>query len=171
MFSWSKKAVDERVRHAQNEIYREVYNVITIICSLSIIMKFFIFGISTNTIYTELIILLGGGFYYVYRSAQLGLFSDEVEMHDASSKLTYSKKTVIYGVTLGCFIALAMGINSAVSYADSTGQAIFYFISISLISLFIYAPFLAAFLFIGYYTTKKKSDKVNKKNLEDYDEW
>lgn len=168
---WHKKIIDERVRNMQNQIYREVYNVITLICCLSIAYKFITIGISFQAISTEFFVLIGGSLYYVLRSAQLGLFSDEVEMHDANSKIKYSKKTILYGALLGLFIALSMGINSAVSYADSTEQAIYYFFLVSFVSLCIYAPFFTAFLYVGYYTSKKKSDKVNKKNLEEHDEW
>ena len=166
-----KQLVDERVHNTQNQIYREIYKMITVICCVSIAIKFLTIGISSEVILTELTILISGGFYYTFRSAQMGLFSDEVEMHDANSKMTYRRKTIIYGIILGLIIALFMGINSAVNYADNTQQAVSYFFTVFLFSLFIYAPFLAAFLFIGYYTTKKKSDKVNEKNLEDPDEW
>lgn len=168
---WRKQAIDERVRNAQNQIYREVYNVITLICCVSIAVKFITIGVSLDVILTELVILIGGSSYYAFRSTQLGLFSDVVEMHDATSKISYSKKTILYGIIVGLVIALFMGINSAVSYADSTQQSIYYFFLVFLVSLCIYAPFFTAFLYISYYTTKKKSDKVNEKNLEDPDEW
>ncbi|MER1986255.1 MAG: DUF6773 family protein [Solibacillus sp.] len=168
---WRKQVVDERVRNAQNKIYREVYNVITLICCISIAVKFITIGVSFEVILTEFIILIGGSSYYGFRSTQLGLFSDEVEMHDATSKIPYRKKTILYGIIFGLVIALFMGINSAVNYADSTQQGIYYFFLVSLVSLFIYVPFLTAFLYVSYYTTKKKSDKVNEKNLEDPDEW
>ncbi|MER2108275.1 MAG: DUF6773 family protein [Solibacillus sp.] len=168
---WRKQVADERVRNAQNKIYREVYNVITLICCISIAVKFITIGVSFEVILTEFIILIGGSSYYAFRSTQLGLFSDEVEMHDATSKIPYRKKTILYGIIFGLVIALFMGINSAVNYADSTQQGIYYFASVFIFSIIIYAPFFAAFLFTGYYTSKKKSDKVNEKNLEDPDEW
>lgn len=170
MFFQKKQPVDERVRNAQNQIYREIYHFIMVICCISIVVKFITQGVSTGLVSTELMILIGGGVYYTMRSAQLGVFSDEVEMHDAHSKLPYSKKTLLYGVLSGILIALFMGLNSATNYANSTEQAIHYFILVFFVSLFIYAPFFALFLYAGYYTTKKKSDKVNEKNLEDPDE-
>lgn len=166
-----KQLVDERVYNMQNKIYREMYHVIMLICCISIVLKFINKGFSFNNVLLECVILFVGGVYYTLRSAQLGVFSDEVEMHDATSKINYRKKMIIYGIALGCFIALAMGTNSAVNYADTNAQALVYFFSVALISLFIYAPFFSLALFLSYYTTKKKSDKVNKKNLEDPDEW
>ena len=66
----------------------------------------------------ELVILIVGGVYFLARSIFLGVFWDELEIHDRTSKTPMSKQTIFRSVGLALLIAIIMGINSAVSYAD-----------------------------------------------------
>ncbi|WP_339196460.1 DUF6773 family protein [Solibacillus sp. FSL R5-0449] len=167
---WNKKIVDERVYNTQNKIYREIYILTMIIVIASIAVKFYLSGVSMESVATEMVILICGSLYYGFRSAQLGVFSDEVELHDANSKFSYSTKQLIVGSGLGLVIALFMGINSAYQYADSSSQAIEYFFLVFIVSLMIYVPFYLLLLFGAYKSALNKSQKVNSKMLEEDDD-
>ena len=169
---FKRKMVDERVQNIQNKIYREIYNIVSIICFISLIVKTVIFELGIEHVATELIVLTVSGIYYCYRAMYTGVLSEEVEIHDANSKLRYSTKTIFIGIFTGVVIALAMGLNSALNYADSNAQAIEYFFMVFFVSLLIYVPFLALFLFIGHQSAVKKSQQVNDKMLkDDEDAW
>lgn len=167
---WNKKMVDERVYNTQNKIYREIYILTLIIVIVSIGVKFYRFGVSMESVATEMVILICASLYYGFRSSQLGVFSDEVELHDASSKFSYSTKQLIIGSGLGLVIALFMGINSAYQYADSSSQAIEYFFVVFIVSLIIYVPLYLLLLFAAYKSALNKSQKVNSKMLEEDDD-
>lgn len=169
---FKRKIVDERVQNTQNRIYREIYYIVTIICFISLIAKSVIFDRGIEFVATELIVLAVCSIYYCYRAMYTGVLSEEVEIHDANSKFRYSTKTVFIGILSGVVIALTMGLNSGIHYADSNAQAIEYFFMVFLISLLIYAPFLALFLFIGHQSAVKKSKQINDKMLkDDEDTW
>ena len=167
---WNKKMVDERVYNTQNKIYREIYILTLIIVIVSIGVKFYRFGVSMESVATEMVILICASLYYGFRSSQLGVFSDEVELHDANSKFSYSTKQLIIGIGLGLVIALFMGINSAYQYADSSSQAIEYFFVVFIVSLIIYVPLYLLLLFAAYKSALNKSQKVNSKMLEEDDD-
>ncbi|MUV37565.1 hypothetical protein JNUCC1_01371 [Lentibacillus sp. JNUCC-1] len=164
-----KKNEDERIVNVRNKIYAELYIVVIVICMSSIIIKQFVYDMSTehNRIYTELIILIGGGVYYLFRSARLGIYSAEVELHDRTSKWSMRKKTLVISIALGIGMALAFGINSAVQYADGVGQSIYYFFMVAFVSLMIYLPFFIIILVVTNEVAKRKSDEVVDKMLDD----
>lgn len=169
---FKQKIVDERVQNMQNKIYREIYYIVSIFCLISLIGKTVIYGGGFEHIATELIILLVCGIYYSIRGMYSGVLSEEVEIHDANSKYRFSTKTIVIGILCGVVIALAMALNSAINYADSNAQALEYFFIVFLVSLGIYAPFLAVFLFIAQQSAVKKSKQINDKMLEDEEnEW
>lgn len=162
-----KKIVDERITNAQNKIYREIYMLVMLVCVISIVTKFILNGYDTDLIQLESFILFGSGVYYLARSVQMGLFSDEVELHNQNSKIGFNKISIIVGAVVGLLIAVLMGINSAYNYADSTVQAIEYFFVVGLVCIMMYVPFLVLVLYVGSKTMKKASDNVNKKMLEE----
>ncbi|MGE7841074.1 DUF6773 family protein [Lysinibacillus sp. NPDC093712] len=162
-----KKQVDERVKNLQNKIYKEVYVLIMIVCSISILIKFFKMGVSLDNVITEWLIIFISSVYYYVRTAYLGILTDEIEVHDSNSKVKLGTKNVLFGVAFGLVFAIMLGLNSAFNYADSTQQAIEYFFVVFLVSLLIYVPFFAGFLGLSYMAAKKKSDQVVQKNLED----
>ena len=100
-------------------------------------------------------IIIVSGVYYLARSIFLGVYWDEVELHDRSSKVPMSNKTIFTSVGLSLFIAIFMGINSAVNYADSTSQGLWYFVMVLLVSIAIYLP-VFLLLFGGIYIVAKK---------------
>ncbi|MGG4267797.1 DUF6773 family protein [Peribacillus simplex] len=163
VFKRTKKITDERVENVRNKIYKEMYHIILAICLVSALIKLYKYGAGSGELYLEFVILVAGGMYYLARSIFLGVFWDEVEMHDRTSKTPMSRKTILGSVTLALFIAIFMGVNSAVSYADGTSQGVWYFVSVSFVSVMIYLPILLLF-FGGIYLLAKK---IGMKNSEE----
>lgn len=155
IFKISKRKVDERIENVRNQIYKEIYLMITIICLVSLILKIFLFDVGAKGAVLEFLILVVGGVYYLARSIFLGVYWDEVELHDRNSKIPMSNKTIFTSVGFSLFIAIFMGINSAVNYADGTSQGIWYFVLVTLVSIAIYLPVLLL-IFGGIYMVAKK---------------
>ncbi|MFJ8258228.1 DUF6773 family protein [Peribacillus asahii] len=155
LFKRTKKTTDERIENVRNKIYKEMYHVIMAICLVSFVVKMYKYGAGIEEVVLELVIVIGGGVYFLARSIFLGVFWDEVEMHDRTSKTSMSMKTIFSSVGLAFIIAVVMGINSAVSYADSSSQGLWYFTLVSFVSVIIYLPILL-FLFGGIYLLAKK---------------
>ncbi|MDW7613746.1 DUF6773 family protein [Peribacillus sp. SIMBA_075] len=163
LFKRTKKIKDERVEHVRNKIYKEMYHVILAICLVSALFKLYKYGAGSGELYLEFVIIVAGGLYYLARSIFLGVLWDEVEMHDRTSKTPMSRKTIFGTVALALIIATFLGVNSAVSYADSSSQGLWYFILVSFVSVMIYLPILLLF-FGGIYLLAKK---IGMKNSED----
>jgi len=161
------KVEDERITNMKNKIYAEIYILVSVICSISFVVKYFIYGIGIDVVATELIILILSGSYYLYRSIKLGIYSAEVEMHDSKSKWPQKKKNLYSGVALGIVIALVFGINSAVQYAEGLNQSIAYFFLTGAVSLMIYVPLFLVVLVVGHDVIKKGSDKAINKILDE----
>ncbi|USK68639.1 DUF6773 family protein [Peribacillus asahii] len=155
IFKRTKKTTDERIENVRNKIYKEMYHVIMAICLVSVVVKMYNYGVGIEAVVLELVILIVGGVYFLARSIFLGVFWDEVEMHDRTSKTSMSRKTIFSSVGLAFIIAVMMGINSAVSYADSSSQGLWYFTLVSFVSVMIYLPILLL-LFGGIYLLAKK---------------
>jgi magnesium-transporting ATPase (P-type) len=167
VFKREKKNTDERIENIRNKIFKEMYYVVMTICLISVFFKMYKFGIGESTLteeaVLELVILIVGGVYFFARSIFLGVFWDEVEIHDRTSKTPMSKKTIFISVGLASVIAIIMAVNSAVSYADSSSQALWYFILVLCVSLMIYLPFLLI-LFGGIYMLAKKISMASRKS-------
>ena len=127
-FKRPKKRVDERIENVRNQIYKEIYMIISVICLGSFFIKVLLFDVGAKGVVLELLIIIVSGVYYLARSIFLGVYWDEVELHDRSSKVPMSNKTIFTSVGLSLLIAIIMGINSAVNYADSTSQGLWYFV-------------------------------------------
>ena len=125
------------------------------ICLGSFFLKVFLFDVGAKGVVLELLIILVSGVYYLARSIFLGVYWDEVELHDRNSKVPMSNKTIFTSVGLSLLIAIIMGINSAVNYADSTSQGLWYFVLVLLVSIAIYLP-VFLLLFGGIYIVAKK---------------
>jgi len=166
---WKSKHVDERIKNQQNKIYKEIFFFVIVICLISILIKFSTQGVTLQNVVTERLIILFSVVYYCGRAAYLGIFTEEVEIHDSTSKFKLSTKLIIFGVAIGMVIATIMGVNSAFNYAESTQQAIYFFFMVFFVSLFMYSLFIAGILFLFYVLAKKKSDRVIQRMLEDED--
>ncbi|MFC4388001.1 DUF6773 family protein [Gracilibacillus marinus] len=164
---FKKKHLDERVEAEKNKIYRETYLLIAAICTISILFKFITNGISIDIIYTELIITVAASFYIAFRSTQKGIFSSDIELEEQHSKSSYIKKNLVLGIVTGVILGLIFGLNSAINYADTTGQSIYYFFLTFVTTLLFYVPVLVVILLVGYTAAKKSSDKAIERQLED----
>lgn len=104
---WFKRNAveDERIVNMKNKLYKEVYTLIMVICSISVIIKSFMLT-TTESVLLEMLIIIGGSLYFGIRSVTLGIYSDEVEIHDQKSKVSFSKRTAISGLVIGVVLAL-----------------------------------------------------------------
>ncbi|MDV2686458.1 DUF6773 family protein [Alkalihalophilus lindianensis] len=167
MALWKKKPVDERVTNMQNKIYREIYHLVMLIALVSVVVKFMTIEVTMQVVLTEFLILLGASIYYLVRATTLGIYSDEVELHDTHSKMKRSKKNFYGGLAFGVIFALIFATNSAINYAEGTQQAINYFALVFGVSLIIYAPFFILFIWVTHTAAKKKSDQINQQQLDE----
>ncbi|WP_223703055.1 DUF6773 family protein [Sutcliffiella deserti] len=170
LFRGTGKVIDERLVNMQNKVYREMYVLVLVICIVSIGVKIFFNGTNISNIATEVIILIAQGIYYMARASSLGIFTDEVEMHDRKSKTSMKMKNV-WGALVGGFaIALFFGIMSAINYADNTQESITFFFSVFFVSLLIYLPFFLILFGGTFLAAKKNSDRVVNKELQEDEE-
>lgn len=165
-----KKIVDERIVNTQNKIHREIGNIILILCAISIVIKVIIGLRGFEYIGIEMIIVFFSGVYYIVRSTQMGIYSEEVEIQNANSKINSDTRTVLTGIILGVIIGLIFGFNSAIQYADGLEQKVYYFIITFTASFLMYVPFLLFILYVLPKIAKNKSDQVNRKMLDEMDE-
>jgi hypothetical protein len=161
LFKRPKKRVDERIENVRNQIYKEIYRIISVLCLGSFFLKVLLFDVGAKGVVLELLIILVSGIYYLARSIFLGVYWDEVELHDRSSKVPMSNKTIFTSVGLSLLIAIIMGINSAVNYADSTSQGLWYFVLVLFVSIMIYLPIFLLLLGGVYIVARKISMKNN----------
>ncbi len=161
-----KKVVDERITNAQNRIYREIYFIISAICLISIFTKFFLYEISVKLVITELIVILVSSIYYMVRAASLGIFSDEIEIHDRNSRTPMSSKKIYFCLGIGVVAGLIFGVRSAIIYGDGYLNSIYTFAIVFFASLVIYLPFFLVIIVVPYFAAKRASQKVSEKDLD-----
>ncbi|GED16222.1 DUF6773 family protein [Aneurinibacillus migulanus] len=167
LFSLKRTPMDERIVHTRNMLYKEAYIIAMLLCFVSLVAKYIIYGPNIGVVATELIILMLSALYYGMRSVFLGLYSDEVEVHDRTSKLSMSKKNVIWGLGFGIAIAAFLGIRSAVVYGDGGVQSLWYFIIVLFASLMMYVPFFVGIMAIGHTLANKASKKAIHEDLDE----
>ncbi|MGJ7911710.1 DUF6773 family protein [Neobacillus sp. LXY-1] len=160
---FKRTATDERIENIRNKIFKEMYYLIMVICLVSIGIKVANHGFELKLMILELVILFLGGVYFLIRSIFLGVYWDEVEMHDRMNKTTMGTKTVWSSIGLALVIAIIFGVNSAVSYANGTTQGLWYFILVLFVSIMIYLP-IFLLLFGGVHLLAKK---ISLKNRDD----
>lgn len=152
-----KRNSDERIENVRNQIYKELWYIIFLICLGSVAFKVYKYGVGSNEIWLESLILLVGAIYSIIRSIQLGVFKDEVEMHDRHSKISMRKKNFIYSLVLSLIMALMMGVNSALSYASDGQEELEFFLISFFASIVIYLPlFLVLFVVLFEWAMKIK---------------
>ncbi len=155
---------DERIEQLKNRIYKEIYVLIAIICSVSVLWKTFAYRGEQSTL-LEVIILLAGGVYYVIRSIALGIYSDEVEVYEQSGKRSYGKRTLFTGLAIGLALALLFGIRSAALYGDENTY-VKYFALVFLVSLGLYIPLFAGGLTLMHFMANKLSRRASQSEQE-----
>ncbi|WP_251036162.1 DUF6773 family protein [Paenibacillus sp. ISL-20] len=160
---WFKKnsVEDERIVNLKNKLYKEVYTLIMIICSISVIIKSFALS-RTEPVWLEMLIILGGSLYFGIRSVAMGIYSDEVEVHDQRSKIPFRMRTAIWGLIIGVALALYFGIRSAILFGnDSSATEIKYFFIVFFVSLIIYIPLFVIVNSVIHYGANKVSQKMS----------
>lgn len=158
-FTSKKRVGDERIVQLQNVIYREMYTIVSVLCLLSIAVKYYMYGIDVKQVAIELIILLVQGLYYLGRAMSLGIISDEIEIHDRASGVPMSKKNVWIGLGTGSVLALFFGVRSAIVYGDTLSTQLAYFASVFFASFMIYVPLFVIVIMIYHYAAKKAGQK------------
>lgn len=155
---------DERIEQLKNRIYKEIYVLITIICGISVLWKTFAYR-GEQSMLLEVIILLAGGLYYGVRSIALGIYSDEVEVYEQSSKRSYGKRTLFTGLAIGLALALLIGIRSAVLYGDESTY-LKYFALVFAASLGMYIPLFAGGMTLMHFMANKLSRNASQNDQE-----
>lgn len=163
------KQVDERIVNIRNQIYKETHIGIMILCSVSILIKYICYGPNLGNVATELVITFASALYFAIRSISLGLYADEVEIHDRSSKLPMSLKNVFISLGIGILIAVFFGVRSAVEFGQGTAQSFKFFIIVFLASFLIYVPFIVGIVVIGHTLANKFSKKVSTRHENEAD--
>ena len=166
MFWDRRKPVDERIVNTENKIYKEVYILTIGICILSIALKYYFYGITISSVVTELSIIIIPSIFFTIRMVWLGLYSDEVELHDRNSKTSMNVKSVVIALAFGIFMALYFGIRSAILYAHTDLQRVLYFISVFIVSFMMYIPLFLVIVVLPMLIANKASKKVNSKNQD-----
>ncbi|MCA0987333.1 DUF6773 family protein [Guptibacillus algicola] len=165
-----RKVLDERIAGLQNGIFRELYSITVGLCGLSIFHEQFFGDSSLENLWLELLIIIGGGVYYLVRSSMLGIFTDEVEMHDRSSKWKMSTKNIVISVLVGLGGSLSIATINSLRFGETRGETIEFFFMIFFTCIIFYIPFLFAILVLPYAFAKYRSDKVNKNELGEMDD-
>lgn len=163
------KVKDERVINMQNKIYREISVLVAVICILSILVKMYVLGMGFKHTFTEYIIIFAQGIYFLIRTVNLGIFTDEVEIHDQQNKIPKRTKILIYSLAFGILFPLFLGVRSAILYGEGGWQSVETFFMVLAFSLMFYIP-LAFVLLIFHELAKTHSDKAVEKVLDDPEE-
>lgn len=162
---WFKKSTihDERIVNLKNKVHKEAYTLILLICGISIMIKSFL-NLETSSMLTELIVILAGSIYLGVRSIMLGIYSDEVEVHDQTSKISYNWRNVILGLIIGISLSLFLGIRSSVLFAETSYEKWWFFFLVFITSLLLYIPFFIGFNVVVHHFANKASQKAAQKD-------
>lgn len=165
-FKKRTKLLDERLENSKNKIYKEAFFIVQAICFLSIIVKDLLYEVNLKAIAIELLIIIIPLIYTLIRTIYLGIYSDEVELHDRTNKISITTKSFILGIVLGICMALFFGLRSAFLYGTTTAMRLCYFISVFIVCFFIYVPlyiivFIMPVMLATKTAKKQSSDKDN----------
>lgn len=163
---WYQKNRDERVEAGKSQIFRELYYWMMGFTFLSIIVKSIIYPDDWKRSIFEMGLMIFSSLYYILRSVQKGLYSDEVEMHDRQNKRTVGQKNLLIGLGSGLAIALYFGFRSAIVYG-SEGTTVKYFFASFFGGLLIYIPIFLVIVISADILARKGSGKMHKRKNED----
>lgn len=165
LFKKNNHPVDERIEIIKNKIYKEISILVMCLCIISIMVKYSMYGQNIKLIATELIIIFSTSIYYTIRIVYLGIYSDEVEMHDRTSKISMNTKNIIIGLVAGISIAIFLGFRSALLYGTTARIRVEYFSLVFIVSILIYLPFFIIFLMSQHSIANKISKKQSSKKI------
>lgn len=168
--SWFKrKAVqDERIVNLKNQIAKEAWILVLVICGISVIVKTLLFD--DQRPWLEIGILIVTSLYTAIRSVSLGVYSDEVEVHDQTHRFSMTKKQIIIGLASGILISLFFGFRSAYLFADGVpALQVKYFLSVFAVCLIMYIPFFILITAVNHLVMNQLSKRRSAHDLEDRD--
>ena len=163
---WYQKYRDERVEALKSQIFREMYYWMMGFTFLSIIIKSIMYPEDWKRSAFEMLLMIFSSLYYIFRSVLLGLYSDEVEMHDRQNRRSVSQKNLWIGLGSGLAIALYFGFRSAIVYG-SEGTTVKYFFASFFGGLLIYIPVFLGIVVIGDLLAHKGSKRMQKSKNEE----
>ena len=167
IFNSKERLKDERIERLYNKIFREAYLIAIVIAVISILTKYFYYGLNTEYVIFEFAFIIVTSLYFLIRSVFLGIYSDAIELHDKdkSISLPMSVKQILIGIAAGFGIALFFGVRSALLYGGGGNQVEYFFLVFGA-SFMIYLPALIILVLATSYIARKKSEQVN---MEDED--
>lgn len=165
--AWFKKRkiYDERIINTQNKFYKEAYNVAMLICFISIVVKYSLYGIKLENVILELLVLFIPGVYYTIRTVCSGIYSDQVEIHDSASKFSMNTKSILIGLGIGTAFSLFFAIRSTVLYGNGNGFLIF--MAVFFICMVIYVPVMFLLFAVPNYVATRASKKFSELDDEE----
>lgn len=157
-----RRLKDERLENLENKVSKEMVYLVYAVLVGSLIYKHFRFGFGPEgaSAWLELTLILTLSVYSTIRYKALGLFVAKAEEYNAGHKMKYSVSQMIIGGLFGLVFALSFGINSAVNYADTTAQSVYYFFLVFGVSAFIYMVPFALLMGIVPWLSERKSEKL-----------
>lgn len=164
---WDTGLKDERLVNTRNRLYKEAYNIAVVLCAISIVWKFILYGTHFDRVYTELAVLVIPSLYYTFRYVRLGLYRDEVEHHDRTHKQSWSVKNIIIALLAGVIMAVVFGVHSAVAYGNGVRQQLWYFFIVFVACLMFYCPFMAVIFTLTDVGARKASPKPIDEDQDD----
>jgi len=166
LFLKKSKIPDERIAHTKNKIYNEAYYLMVLLCLVFSSINYQIYRYNM-ILFSGIIIVTIPSLYIYIKSIIIGLYSDEVEVHDRNNKMSISYKSMILGIIFGLFMSLFFGVRSSLLYAHNMKQHIVYFIIVFLACLAMYVPFFLTLIMTPHFIGQFISKKINSKNKDD----
>ena len=157
---WYQKYRDEQVEAAKSQIFRELYYLMIGFAGISVIAKTILYPGNWKTSFFELLLIIFSAVYYILRSVQKGLYTDEIEENDEENRRSVSQKNMLIGLGVGLVIALFFGIRSAVIFGGEGTMLRLFFLHF-FGSLMIYIPFFLGVAVLG----DQLANRVSLRNL------
>ncbi len=159
---WYQKYRDERVEAAKSQIFRELYYLMMGFAGISVIVKSILYPDNWKASFFELLLIIISSVYYILRSVQKGLYTDEIEVHDQQNRRSMSRKNMLIGLGAGIALSLFFGFRSAILFGGE-GTTIRYFFLSFIASLMFNIPFLVGALVLVDQLARKASLRNSKK--------
>lgn len=163
---WKKQVpIDERVESMKDRLYKEAFVIVNAICMISLIYKSWVLELGIQDTMIELLVLTIPNVYFLIRSVRLGIYADEVEIHDRVSKWSINRKSALFGLVIAFILAASFGVRSAIVYSDNSNW-MFNFILVFVTSLLIYVPTLVLFSVTSNKLARSASEKASRRNSD-----
>lgn len=141
-------SADERMLRQRDRIGREALWLVLGLCAVSVAVRIYWMGAGPAQVLTELLVLAAAGIWTGVRSVMSGLYSDEEELKDRSSRFSGPVRNLFWGLGAGIALSLYFGIRSALLYGQG-GNESSYFLLVFSAAFLIYVPVLIVLLVGG----------------------